>query len=85
MEFQPNVAIRSLLMKLDEKNENCKPLLVIVNAGVCFNILEEVNRIIVNSLDQNLQLLHSVNKVVQNISEMRIFNNKIYINNFYFA
>jgi len=64
LELQPNIAIRSLLMKLDEENENCKPLFVIVNAGVCFNMMEEVNRVIVNSLDRTLQLLHSVNKVI---------------------
>lgn len=51
-------------MKLDEENENCKPLFVIVNAGVNFNMMEEINRIIVNSSEQTLQLLHSVNKVV---------------------
>lgn len=51
-------------MKLDKENENSKPLFVIVNAGVSFNMMEEVNRIIVNSSEQTLQLLHSVNKVV---------------------
>lgn len=51
-------------MKLDEENENCKPLFVIVNAGVSFNMMEEVNRVIINSLDRTLQLLHSVNKVI---------------------
>lgn len=63
LEFQPNVAIRSLLMKLDEENENFKPLFVIVNAGLNFNIMEEVSRIVVNSLDRTVQILHSVNKV----------------------
>lgn len=63
MEFRSNVSIRSLLMKLDNENENCKPLLVIVNAGINFSMMEEVNRIVVNSLDQTLQLLHSINKV----------------------
>lgn len=51
-------------MKLDEENENCKPLFVIVNVGVNFNMMEEVNRVIVNSLDRTLHLLHSVNKVI---------------------
>lgn len=51
-------------MSLDEENENCKPLYVVVNAGVNFNMMEEVNRIIVNSLDQTLELLYSVNKVM---------------------
>lgn len=51
-------------MKLDEENENCKPLFVIVNAGVNFNMMEEINRIIVSSSDRTLQLLHSANKVV---------------------
>lgn len=51
-------------MKLDEENENYKPLFVIVNAGVNFNMMEEVNRVIINSLDRTLQLLHSVNKVI---------------------
>lgn len=50
-------------MELDDENENCKPLCVIVNAGVSFNMMEEVNRIIVNSLDHTLELLYSVNKV----------------------
>ncbi|XP_060835591.1 E3 ubiquitin-protein ligase HERC2 isoform X3 [Rhopalosiphum padi] len=62
LELRPNIAIRSLLMKLDEENENCKPLFVIVNAGVSFNMMEEVNRVVINSLDRTLQLLHSVNK-----------------------
>lgn len=64
MELQPNVAIRSLLIKLNEENDNCKPLFVIVNAGISFNMMEEVNRVIVNSLDRTLQLLHSLNKVL---------------------
>jgi len=64
LELRPNIAIRSLQMKLDEENENCKPLFVIVNAGVSFNMMEEVNRVIINSLDRTLQLLHSVNKVI---------------------
>lgn len=63
MEFRPNIAIHSLLIKLDNDNEVYKPLLVIVNAGDSFNMMEEINRIIVNSLDQTLQLLHLVNKV----------------------
>lgn len=63
MEFQPNIAIRSLLMKLGEENEKCKPLFVIVNVGDNFNMMEEVNRVVVNSLDRTLQLLHSLNKV----------------------
>jgi len=54
-------------MKLDEENENYKPLFVIVNAGVTFNMMEEVNRVIINSLDRTSQLLHSVNKVILNI------------------
>jgi len=54
-------------MKLDEENENYKPLFVIVNAGVNFNMMEEVNRVIINSLDRTSQLLHSVNKVILNI------------------
>lgn len=64
MEFLPTVTLRSILMKLDKENENCKPLFVIVNAGVNFNMMEEINRIIVNSSEQTLQLLHSVNKVL---------------------
>lgn len=48
---------------MDNDNEVYKPLLVIVNAGDSFNMMEEINRVIVNSLDQTLQLLHLVNKV----------------------
>lgn len=64
MEFQQNIEIRSLLLELDNENENCKPLYVIVNAGANFNMMEEINRIIVNSLDETLELLYSVNKVM---------------------
>jgi hypothetical protein len=63
LEFQPNIVIRSFLIKLDEENEKFKPLFVIVNAGDNFNMMEEINRVIVNSLDRTLQLLHSLNKV----------------------
>lgn len=56
-----------MLIKLDEENENCRPLFVIVNAGVNFNMMEEVNRVVINSLDRCLELLHSVNKVIWNI------------------
>lgn len=53
-------------MKLDEENDNFKPLFVAVNAGANFNMMEEVNRVIVNSLDKNLQLVHATNKVKTN-------------------
>lgn len=51
---------------MDEENEKCRPLFVIVNAGANFNMMEEVNRVVVNSLDRTLQLLHSINKVLYN-------------------
>lgn len=69
MELRPNVAIRSIVMKLNGENDNCKPLFVIVNAGVSFNMMEEVNHVVVNSLDQTLQILHSLNKVLYNIND----------------
>lgn len=58
-------------MKFDEENENCKPLFVIVNVGASFNMMEELNRVIVNSSDRILQLLHSVNKVLNNLKNIK--------------
>uniref|UniRef100_A0A2H8TU70 HECT-type E3 ubiquitin transferase n=1 Tax=Melanaphis sacchari TaxID=742174 RepID=A0A2H8TU70_9HEMI len=79
LEFRPNIVIHSLRMKLDEENENCKPLFVIVNAGVSFNMMEEVNRVVINSLDQTLQLLYSVNKCHKCIEITMRTNEKICI------
>ncbi|XP_050428032.1 E3 ubiquitin-protein ligase HERC2 [Adelges cooleyi] len=65
LEFLPNIAIHSLLMKLDGENDKCKPLSIIVNAGASFSVMEEINNVIVSSLDDTVSLLHEINKCHQ--------------------
>ncbi|XP_050522470.1 E3 ubiquitin-protein ligase HERC2 [Daktulosphaira vitifoliae] len=65
LEFLSNIAICSLIIKLNEENEQYKPILIIVKGGVSFNIMEEINRITVNPLDKCLQLLNYTNKCHQ--------------------
>jgi len=62
MEFHPYATIRSMILKLGE-DDIYKPIIVIVNAGANFDMMEELNRVTVDPSDQTLQLLHLVNKV----------------------
>lgn len=65
-------------MKMDEENEKCRPLFVIVNAGDNFNMMEEVNRVVVNALEGTLTLLHSMNKVLYSLVNKKLFFNNTY-------
>lgn len=64
MEFRPCAVVQSMKLKLGEGDVIYKPVFVIVNAGDSFNMLEELNRIIVDSSDQILQLIRPLNKVI---------------------